>query len=213
MIVRQLDGGGDRNFSYLIADETTKDAAVIDPGSPPRAELAALDAEGLTLRYIVATHGHFDHTGGIRELARRTGAKIAVHPVAPIPHDIALADGGIIEVGGIPLRIIHTPGHTHDSLCILAGGNLFAGDTLFVGKIGGTGTVEEARAEFDSLHRKLMTLPPTTRVWPGHDYGVRQVSTIGDELRENPFILRPDFESFLELKQNWLEYKREHGIA
>ena len=82
-----------------------------------------------------------------------------------------------------------------------------------MGKVGGTGYGRDAREEYDSLHAKLMTLPPETRVWPGHDYGVRPSSTIGDELRENPFILRDSFDSFVELKRNWLAYKKEHGIA
>jgi glyoxylase-like metal-dependent hydrolase (beta-lactamase superfamily II) len=92
-------------------------------------------------------------------------------------------------------------------------GQLFTGDTLFVGKVGGTGYGDDAREEYDSLHQKLMTLPDDTVVWPGHDYGVAPQSTIGHEKETNPFILRPDFQSFVELKRNWLAYKAEHGIA
>ncbi|MBT4484431.1 MAG: hypothetical protein HOC71_12230 [Candidatus Latescibacteria bacterium] len=86
------------------------------------------------------------------------------------------------------------------------------GDTLFVGKVGGTGLGNDARDEYRSLHEKLIPLPEDTRVWPGHDYGVRPSSTIGEELRENPFILRNSLEEFVELKKNWAEYKRKHGI-
>jgi hydroxyacylglutathione hydrolase len=87
------------------------------------------------------------------------------------------------------------------------------GDTLFVGKVGGTGTEEAARAEYDSLHRVIGALPRETEVWPGHDYGVRPSSTLEAEFRENPFLLRESFEAFCELKANWAEYKRTHGIA
>lgn len=212
MIFTQIRSGGDRNFSYVIADESSREAAIIDPGSPPEGELRFLERERLILRSIINTHDHIDHTGGNTALVRKTGALVAMHESARSPHDIELSDGMSLMIGAIAVRIIHTPGHTPDSICILAGEELITGDTLFVGKVGGTGFGTDARNEYESLHKKLMTLPPETRVWPGHDYGVRPSSTIGDELRENPFILRKSFDSFLELKRNWLEYKRIHGI-
>lgn len=213
MTVLQLDGGGDRNYSYLVADEGTKEAAIIDPGGPPTSETMALAKGGYSLRYIINTHDHFDHTGGNRALAEATGAPVAMHASAQSHHDIELQDGDTLPLGGEELRILHTPGHTPDSICILAGGDLITGDTLFVGKVGGTGFGQDARDEYASLHDKLMVMPPETRVWPGHNYGVRPSSTIGDELRENPFIMRPDFESFVDLKRNWAEYKKQHGLA
>lgn len=97
-------------------------------------------------------------------------------------------------------------------MCIKAENKLITGDTLFVGKVGGTYTEEDAGAEFESL-KKLMLLHPETEVWPGHNYGVKPNSTIGYELQNNPFIKRLNsFEDFLWLKQNWAEYKLEHGI-
>ena len=212
MICKQLSAGGDRNFSYIVAGESGHEAAVIDPGMQPNAEISFLEENGLKLTYIINTHDHFDHTGGNSVLSKKTGARIAMHELARSYHDIDLKDGDVLSLGSIILKIIHTPGHTPDSICILAGKDLISGDTLFVGKVGGTGYGSDARDEFESLHNKLMKLHPDTRVWPGHDYGVRPVSTIGDELRENPFILRDSFESFVELKRNWLEYKRIHGI-
>jgi hydroxyacylglutathione hydrolase len=212
MKVIQIRSGGDRNFSYILADETTGKAAAVDPGYPPRTELDVIGRDRLDLLFIIATHDHSDHTGGCLELALKTGAPVAMHSSAHSPRDIDLADGMTLAVGTESLRIIHTPGHTPDSVCILAGGDLITGDTLFVGKVGGTGFGSDARAEYESIHTRLMTLPPETRVWPGHDYGVRPSSTIGDELMENPFILRPTFDSFLDLKRNWAEYKRIHGI-
>jgi hydroxyacylglutathione hydrolase len=212
MLFEQIPAGGDRNFSYLVADESSKEAAIIDPGCPPDNELILIRKHSLILRYIINTHDHYDHTGGNAALARATGAKIAMHELAHSWHDITLHGGDILNLGTIELRIIHTPGHTPDSICILANNELMTGDTLFVGKVGGTGFGQDAREEYESIHTRLMTLPPQTRVWPGHDVGVRKSSTIGDEKRENPFILRESFESFLELKKNWAEYKRIHGI-
>jgi len=212
MIFRQLNAGGDRNFSYIIADEQSKEAAVIDPGLPLSEVTRFLTEKGLKLKYIINTHDHYDHMGGNKVLADTTGAKIAMHESAYSTHDIDLKDGDVLNLGTFPLRIIHTPGHTRDSICIYAGNELVTGDTLFVGKVGGTGYGQDARNEYDSLHDKLMTLPSETGIWPGHDYGVRPSSTIGDELGENPFILCENFETFVELKRNWLEYNRKHGI-
>ena len=213
MYFKQVNAGGDRNFSYIAADEVSREAAVFDPGLQPGNELDILTSENLTLKYIINTHDHFDHTGGNATIAHETGAQVAMHSSARTSHDIDLDDGDILFFGSVELHIIHTPGHTHDSICILAGNNLVSGDTLFVGKVGGTGFGSDARDEYDSLHNKLMKLPAETKVWPGHDYGVRPSSTIGDELRENPFILRDSFESFIDLKRNWLEYKKKHGIT
>ncbi|MFC1651131.1 MBL fold metallo-hydrolase [Candidatus Latescibacterota bacterium] len=212
MIFEQLSAGGDRNFSYVVGDEATGEAAVIDPGMAPDIEMFFLNEKSLKLKYVINTHDHFDHTGGNATLANNTGAKVAMHESASTHHDIDLHDSDILSLGSIEMRIIHTPGHTPDSICVLAGNELISGDTLFVGKVGGTGFGNDARNEYESLHNKLMTLPSEIRVWPGHDYGVRPSSTIGREKSENPFILRDSFESFVDLKRNWLEYKQKHGI-
>ena len=89
---------------------------------------------------------------------------------------------------------------------------MITGDTLFVGKVGGTDLGDSARDEYHSLFDKLLKLPDQTQVWPGHDYGVRPSSTIADERRENPFLLCSSFEDFVDLKRNWTKYKQEHGI-
>ncbi|MFC1692970.1 MBL fold metallo-hydrolase [Candidatus Latescibacterota bacterium] len=212
MFFKQITVGGDRNFSYIVADEMSGEVAVIDPGFDPDGELSIVENYGFTLAYIINTHDHFDHTGGNAVLAKQTGARIAMHESARSHHDIKLKDCQVLKLGSIDMKILHTPGHTHDSICILAGKELMTGDTLFVGKVGGTGYGSDARDEYESLHGKLMKLSPDTRVWPGHDYGVKPSSTIGEELRENPFILCDSFESFVNLKRNWLEYKRKHGI-
>ena len=137
-----------------------------------------------------------------------TGAKLAAYKSGDVP----LEDGGVLTLGGLDLTIIHTPGHTSDGICIVVEDVILTGDTLFVGKVGGTDYGTGARAEYESLHKKILTLPDNLRVFPGHDYGVRPQSTLGREKQENPFILRKDFNDFLDLKKNWLAYKKEHGI-
>ena len=94
----------------------------------------------------------------------------------------------------------------------MIGNALFTGDTLFVGKVGGTDFGKQAKSEYDSLHNKILKLSDDIRIFPGHDYGVAPESTIGNEKKTNPFILCKDFESFVDLKRNWLEYKKKHGI-
>jgi glyoxylase-like metal-dependent hydrolase (beta-lactamase superfamily II) len=211
MIFEQIPTGGDRNFAYLIGDETTRHAAVVDPANDPDAVLARVAAHGLELRLVINTHGHCDHAGGNDRILERTRARLVSGGRGGI------GDGETLALGAVELVFIHTPGHSADSLCVLARepgspGKLVTGDTLFVGKVGGTDSGAGARAEHDSLHRKLLTLPDETEVWPGHDVGVAPRSTIGHERRTNPFLLCPDLAAFVELKRTWLEYKRIHGI-
>ncbi len=207
MIFEQIPTGGDRNFAYLIGEETTHQAAVIDPANDPARVLERASARQLVIVYVVNTHGHYDHAGGNDYILAHTSAKLVRRA----------RDRETVALGPVTLTLIHTPGHSDDSLCVLvtspgSAGKLLTGDTLFVGKVGGTDYGRGARAEYDSLHQKLLVLPEDTEVWPGHDVGVAPCSTIGHERRTNPFLLCATFTEFVELKRNWLEYKRQHGI-
>jgi glyoxylase-like metal-dependent hydrolase (beta-lactamase superfamily II) len=212
MIFEQIPVGGDRNFAYLVGDAASRQAALVDPAYRPELVLERAAAHGLRAVFLINTHGHHDHASGNATVLTRSGAALVAWARG------GLRDGQELALGAVTLRLIHTPGHTPDSLCVLAleggaPGKLITGDTLFVGKVGGTGYGRDAREEFDSLRLKLMTLPEDTEVWPGHDVGLSPSSTIGHEKRTNPFILRDRFEDFLELKRTWLEYKQRHGIA
>jgi len=212
MIFEQIPTGGDRNFAYLIGDASTRRAAVVDPANDPAAVLARVAAHGLALAYVINTHDHFDHAGGNRHVLARSPARLLAGGKG------GMRDGETVSLGALTLTFILTPGHSPDSLCVLvqeppAPGRLITGDTLFVGKVGGTDYDAGARAEYESLHRKLLVLPDETEVWPGHDVGVAPRSTIGHERRTNPFLMCPNLEAFVDLKRNWLAYKREHGIA
>jgi glyoxylase-like metal-dependent hydrolase (beta-lactamase superfamily II) len=213
MIVRQFRTGGDRNFGYLAVDEERSDAMVIDASYNPGMITGYAAEHGITIRYVFSTHGHDDHCNGNAEMERLTGVRPFLYgDICPVT-GIRVEDGAVFPLGSLEVHVLHTPGHTGDSVCIHAGNAVFTGDTLFVGKVGGTGTEEYARQEYDSLHGKLLRLKGDTLVYPGHDYGTEPVSTIEKEKNSNPFLLQPDFKSFLDLKRNWAAYKKAHGIS
>ena len=212
MIFEQIPSGGDRNYGYLVGCENTKQAAVIDPAPDPNPCDKRVKELGLTVVYVINTHTHYDHSNGNKHFQNKYKAQVVTHQTAHYGN-IRINEGDTLKVGNITLEFFYTPGHTMDSICVLAEKELVTGDTLFVGKIGGTDTRSSAEVEFDSL-KMLMELDPDIRIWPGHNYGVRSTSTIGEEIKTNPFILRlNNFEDFMWLKDNWADYKIEHGIA
>lgn len=211
-MIKTFQTGGDRNFGYLIADDATSKAIVIDPSYDPAAIAAYASENGYTVAYVLNTHDHHDHTNGNDAFEASTGVRaLKFGDVDPTTGQV-VADGTVFPFGKSSVKVLHTPGHTPDSICLLIDDALFTGDTLFVGKVGGTDLDLGARTEYSSLHEKLMTLPGETRVYPGHNVGTQPQSTIQQERETNPFLLRPDVESFIELKANWAEYKKEHGI-
>jgi glyoxylase-like metal-dependent hydrolase (beta-lactamase superfamily II) len=203
MFFRQIKQYGD-NFSYIIADETAKEAAVVDPSFNTDAITRLLKENGLRLKYIINTHGHGDHTAGNEDIKHAFGAKIVAHKLSNINKDISVDDGEVILVGKIPIKIIHTPGHTRDGICLFVDGKLLlTGDTLFVGECGRTdlpgGSPEEMYA---SLFGKLMKLDDDVEVYPGHDYGSKPHSTIGFEKRTNYVLERRTLEEFIEFMRS-----------
>lgn len=213
MIVEQFPAGGDRNFAYIIADPKWKVAAVVDPASIPEQLNEYLADWRLELHYIFNTHRHQDHTAGNEKLRRYTGRYAVAQGDVEEITQVKLQHGARLPLGEFEIEVLHTPGHTPDSICLYAEGALFTGDTLFVGKIGGTSGEADAKTQYESLHERLMVLPEETIVYPGHDVGVAPTSTLGNEKKSNPFLLQPDFASFYHLKQTWVEYKKQHGIA
>ncbi len=210
--VEQFRTGGDRNFGYLCIDAAAGEAFAVDPSNSPELLADAALRRGLRVRYAFSTHGHQDHCNGNEAFGRLTGVTVLLFGGRSPEVGLELADNVELPFGEGSVRVIHTPGHTADSMCLLAGDALFTGDTLFVGKVGGTWSDEDSRLEYRSLHERLLTLPETTRVFPGHDYGKAPVSSIGHEKLTNPFLLQPDVEAFISLKRNWAAYKKAHGI-
>ena len=212
MFVKQFRVGGDRNFGYLVADEATMKAAIIDPAFSPERIFDFARENQYQIEYVFNTHAHFDHTNGNDTIEHLTGKRPLLFQRTDPETGITIEEGARLPLGELEIEIIHTPGHTADSICLHVGDALFTGDTLFVGKVGGTDFGAGAKAEYESLHQKLLALPEETRVFPGHDYGTASESTIAQERETNPFLAQPDFEAFVNLKRNWKAYKKEHGI-
>ena len=191
MYFKQVKYRGD-NFSYVIADEASREAAVVDSSYNADVLIRLLNDRGFKLKYVINTHGHADHTGGNEALRSAFGAKIFAHRLSSITLDLAVGDGDVIYVGSVCIKVIHTPGHTPDGVCLLVDGTkLLTGDTLFVGECGRVDMPGgSARSLYDSLFNKLMKLDDAVEVYPGHDYGVRPVSSIGEERRSN-YVLQP----------------------
>jgi hydroxyacylglutathione hydrolase len=188
MIIEQLDIGYMDNFSYIIGCDKTRKALVIDPGPDVDRIVSAAEKKGLEIETIVNTHTHGDHTAGNQELTSLTGAKIIIHALDAAGYptaDVLLKDEKSLQLGEIQFDIIHTPGHTPGGICLYAQGNLFTGDTLFVGDSGRTDLPGGDRPTLGKSIRRLMQLPDDTIVWPGHDYGPTPSSTIGWEKRNN----------------------------
>ena len=191
MFFRQVQQHGD-NFSYILADDTTKEAAVVDSSYNAGEITRILRAEDLKLKYIINTHGHSDHTAGNEELRSTFGARIVAYKLSRINSDVKVADGDVILVGSIPVKVIYTPGHTPDSICLLVDNQkLLTGDTLFVGECGRTDLPGgHSQNLYYSLFRRILKLNNDVEVYPGHDYGSKPFSTIGEEKRSN-YTLEP----------------------
>ena len=190
---------------YVLADEVTKKAAIIDAPEQPEQILSFLAEKGYTLTDIILTHGHFDHILALPELLQKTDAVLSVHKNGrdflkdsscnladyagvswtPVEPDVLLHEGDVLSLAGEQFRVIHTPGHTADSICLYGGGMLLSGDTLFQLSVGRTDfPTGDLKEEIASIKEKLMVLPDDTKVYPGHG----PATTIGEERRGNPYL-------------------------
>jgi hydroxyacylglutathione hydrolase len=191
----------------IIGDETSREAIVIDPGDEITSILALLKKHRLTVKQIVVTHAHIDHVGGAMKLKQATGAPILLNEndsallamldvqaswlgmksPGAVSIDQNVTEGDVVKAGSLHGEVMHTPGHTEGSICVLFAPQnlLIAGDTLFAGSIGRTDLPGgDYKKIIDSLHGKLLSLPDQTIVVPGHG----SLTTIGQERESNPFL-------------------------
>jgi len=204
MIIKKLVVGPLEENSYVLADEVSKEAVVIDPGDEPDRIMDIIDGNGFNVLAVICTHGHFDHVGAVGDIKKATGAKVMMHKddyetygmakeqaafwgynVDDLPEpDGFLSNGDEIKAGGIVLKVMHSPGHSPGGICLYGEGVLFSGDTIFQGSIGRTdfpgGSIEKLKESF----KRLIDLPDDTRVFSGHG----PETTIGREKKENFFM-------------------------
>jgi hydroxyacylglutathione hydrolase len=205
MSVRQMKVGDQQNFVYLLVDDPSGEAVVFDSGWETDPILSVVREEKLEIEYVVASHHHSDHTATLRELARVFDAKVVAHRSSPISYDLGVEDGDQLRAGGLTVRILHTPGHTEDSICIYDGRNLLAGDTLVIGSCGRTDMLGGSPKEmYRSLRTVILKLPPETMVYPGHDYGDVPCRRLSDEFKLNPALSARTYAKFLEAEKSWI---------
>lgn len=214
---RQLELGPMANYVYLIGDPETRECAVVDAAWDIDTIVATAEQDGYRITHDLVTHFHPDHLGGelmgqriagAAELTARVPATIVIHK-AEVPFmqrltglsasDVTAVEGGDdIRVGALPIKILHTPGHTPGSQCFLVGGGVVSGDTLFIGSCG---RVDLPGSNAEDMYRSLTTvlaaLPDETLLFPGHAYADRPTSTIGDEKRSNMMLRFPSLKDFL----------------
>ena len=203
MIFEQLSAGGCR--SYLIGCAESCAAALIDPEVSLVDRYEGLAARnGLRIHYVIDTHTHADHFSATRTLAQRLEVPVAMHRASPAPFvDLRLEDGEMLALGSLRVQVLHTPGHTRDSMCLSVEDRVFTGDTLL---IGGTGRTDlpsgDPDALFDSLFNRVLRLDAAAKVHPAHEYKGRSHSTIAEEAAANPRLQVRDRAQFIDMMHN-----------
>ena len=190
MKVHQIEVGHMQNFTYILEDEDTGEAIIIDPSWDLENIERVIKRNDLKIKYIVNTHHHFDHTLGNEAMAKSTGAKILQHAASELKHDIVVNEGDKIQFGNSELTVIHTPGHSKDSICLIGDGKIFSGDTLFVGNCGRVDLPGGSSKElYHSLFEILYNLDENLVLYSGHNYGSSPTSTLARE-KETNFVMQ-----------------------
>ena len=206
MIIRPLVVGDSiMENTYIVGSEETKECVIIDPGAEADRILEEVQNLGLTVKYILNTHGHGDHIGAVADVKEATGATYGIHEAdvellrrdrqwmtlmipgskEPPDPDIFVKDGDVFNLGDVELTAIETPGHTKGGVCYYGGGAVFTGDTLFQGSVGRFDTQEgDGRQLILGIFTKIMTLPADTKVYPGHGPD----TSVAREKLTNPFL-------------------------
>lgn len=211
MIFEQVATGGCQ--SYLIGCSDTCAAAVVDPEVRQINRYQALAAQhGVRIRYVIDTHTHADHFSGSKQLSQVLGVPVVAHASSPSPYaTMKVDDGDVIKVGNLRLAVLHTPGHTRDSMSLVMSDRVFTGDALLIGATGRTDLPSgDPDALYDSLFNKLLKLDPNLRIYPAHDYKGHTCSTLEEEKRSNPRLQKSDREEFVAMMRAHSPSMPEH---
>jgi glyoxylase-like metal-dependent hydrolase (beta-lactamase superfamily II) len=203
VIFEQIATGGCQ--SYLVGCADTRIAALIDPEIRQIDHYLALTTQaGVRLHYIIDTHTHADHFSAAKQLGESLNVPVVMHHASPAPFaGLRLDDGEMLALGKLRLHVLHTPGHTRDSMCLMLEDRVFTGDTLLIGATGRTdlpgGDPDQL---YDSLFNKLLLLDPALKVYPAHDYKGRSHTTIADELASNPRLQKRERAEFTDMMRH-----------
>ncbi len=204
MLFEQVRSGG--CLSYVIGCEDTCAGAIVDPALDQVDRYLGLTAEhGLRIHYVIETHTHADHFSAARELRDQLGGvRIAMHRLSAAPFvDLRLDDGELLIIGRLRVRIVHTPGHTEDAVCLVLPDRVLTGDTLLIGATGRTDLpTGDPNALYDSLFGKLLALDGALPVFPAHDYKGRASTTIDTEKATNPRLQKTQRDEFVALMRS-----------
>ncbi|MGE5352208.1 MAG: MBL fold metallo-hydrolase [Acidobacteriota bacterium] len=229
MIFRQIRSKDDTGtLSYLIADEESKDAAVIDPNIEDLDRILYMaDELGLRVEYVFDTHTHADHITAAEEIKNLTGAEVIMHENtkdkwkvvdegdkfgigdilranAAVEVDRYVKDGDLIKVGSLEFRVLFTPGHTDNHISLMLQDMLFTGDLLLIGQAGRSDLPGgNPSDQYESLFGKIMTLPEGTRIFPGHDYEDNDYSLLMEEKENNPFLQARTKDEYVEFVRDF----------
>lgn len=206
-ILKQLTVGPLGTNCYIFGDSDTNEVAVVDPGGDGERIISIINENNYKVKFIILTHGHFDHIGAVKYIKDKTGAQILIHEydkdmlvephqnlsaffttpdqyIVQCKEDRSLTDNDTISLGNNEIKVIHTPGHTRGGICLLYGNDLFSGDTLFMETVGRTDLPGASHSDILRSVEKLMLLDDNINVYPGH--GIN--TNIGHERKYNPFI-------------------------
>ncbi len=200
MKVHQIQVGTMHNFSYIVEDENTGESIIIDPSWDLIELEMIIKKNNLKIKYIVNTHHHFDHTLGNDAMVEFTKASIVQHESSELKHDIPVKDGDFIEFGNSKLKVLHTPGHSADSICLVGDGKIISGDTLFVGNCGRIDLPGgSAKDLYHSLFDVLYNLDENLVMYSGHNYGGSETSTLGQEKITNHVMQKRTERQFIDM--------------
>lgn len=190
MLFKQVKVGMMENFSYIMGSEG--EAAIVDPGWEYKKLIKICEENNLEIKKILLTHTHYDHAMDLKKIVKKTNAEVYVHKLENLKDKdfkiVNIKDNDAINVGKIKIKVLHTPGHSAGGVCFLFNKKLLSGDTLFVGAIGRVDLPGSSEGDMMKSLKKLSKLADDIEVYPGHDYGEKASSTVGDEKENNPFM-------------------------